>query len=208
MSTVVGAYTERYNVVLTRIDTQLRGFLEEVFGSSDYVCKISTRPKKIASFMTKAAQARANGQPKYNDPLAEIQDQLGALIITRFLSDIPHVETVIDKTFRRIERQHLVPDSEYEFGYEGRHFILFLPTDISTHYQEDTYPEFFELQIKTLFQYAWSETYHAIGYKQNDKLTAEQRRLTAFVAAQAWGADRAVDELKRDFEAEREPDNA
>lgn len=201
MSTLIGTYTKRFNVVLSRIDAKLQEFLDSVFGSSSAVCKISTRPKNIDSFIKKAEQVNDDGKPKYADPLTEIQDQLGALVITRFLSDLDEVECIIDKTFRRIERQHITPESVYEFGYEGRHFILFLPTDITTHFEEDEYPEFFELQVKTLFQYAWSETNHAMGYKQNSKLTAEQKRLTAFVAAQSWGADRAVDELKREFEA-------
>lgn len=200
MSTLVSTYTERFNVVLKQLDGRLRDFLDEVFATSDFVCRISTRPKKITSFLKKAGQLDGVGQPKYVDPLTEIQDQLGALVITRFLSDIEQVEQVVDRTFRRIERQHITPESEYEFGYEGRHFILFLPTDITTHFEADEIPEFFELQVKTLFQYAWSETNHAMGYKQNSKLTFEQKRLTAFVAAQAWGADRAVDQLKRDFE--------
>jgi len=200
MSTLVGTYTERFNVVLEPLDRQLREFLDETFGSLSVVCRIATRPKKIASFMNKAGQLNEEAKPKYADPLSEIQDQLGALLITRFISDIDQVESVIDKTFRRIERQHIVPESEYEFGYEGRHFILFLPTDITTHFEGNEIPEFFELQVKTLFQYAWSETNHAMGYKQNSKLTSDQKRLTAFVAAQAWGADRAVDELKCEFE--------
>lgn len=208
MSKLVGVYTERYNVVLKDIAIRLQSFLEELFSSSDQVCKISTRPKRIDSFIKKAEKVLANGQQKYSEPLSDIQDQIGALVITRFLSDIPHVESSIGNTFRRIERQHIAPDSEYEFGYEGRHYILFIPTDITTSYKPDTFPDFFELQIKTLFQYAWSETNHAIGYKQNAKLSYEQRRLSAFVSAQAWGADRAVDELKCGFEADEESTNA
>ena len=56
-------------------------------------------------------------------------------------------------------------------------------------------PEFFELQIKTLFQHAWSETHHDLGYKTRRKLTSDERRQIAFTAAQAWGADKIFDEL-------------
>ena len=199
VSSVTSRYTQRFNLVLKRLDVELREFLENLVGESEFVCKISTRPKKISSFIKKAEQVCEDGQLKYVDPLSEIQDQIGALIVTRFLSDVSFVEASIHRMLRRIERRVIEPESEYEFGYVGRHFILFLPTDITSHFEGEDFPDFFELQIKTLFQYAWSETNHAIGYKRHDELSPEQKRLTSYVAAQAWGADRAVEELRSEF---------
>lgn len=54
---------------------------------------------------------------------------------------------------------------------------------------------FFELQIKTLFQHAWSESEHDLGYKPTTTLSSDQKRRLAFTAAQAWGADQIFDEL-------------
>jgi putative GTP pyrophosphokinase len=91
-----------------------------------------------------------------------------------------------------------VPESENEFGYEGRHFILFVPQDVvDESVGADESLEFFELQIKTLFQHAWSEAEHDLGYKPLSTLTSEQKRRLAFTAAQAWGADLIFDELHR-----------
>ena len=91
-----------------------------------------------------------------------------------------------------------MPESEREFGYEGRHFILFVPEDLidDTVSREESV-ELFELQIKTLFQHAWSEAEHDLGYKSSVKLTSDQNRRLAFTAAQAWGADRIFDEMFR-----------
>jgi putative GTP pyrophosphokinase len=64
----------------------------------------------------------------------------------------------------------------------------------------DTIPDFFELQIKTLFQHAWSEAHHDLGYKQepgSTPLTSEEKRKLAYTSAQAWGADHMFDELFR-----------
>ena len=62
-------------------------------------------------------------------------------------------------------------------------------------------PGFFELQVKTLFQHAWSEAEHDLGYKPGVKpLTPDETRRLAFTSAQAWGADHIFDELFRERE--------
>jgi len=194
MSTLASQYTERFNVFLKPIAAELEAFLAPIFSDKAFVCRVATRPKAIDSFLDKAERTE-DGTPKYTDPLNQIQDQIGALIVTRFPSDFDDVTSLVEQYFRRIEKISIQPDSEYEFGYVGQHYVLFLPSDVSTKYSPQSDIEFFELQIKTLFQYAWSETNHVIGYKRLASLTPDQRRLSAYVAAQAWGADRAVDEL-------------
>src|SRR5262249_20308452 len=132
------------------------------------------------------------------DPLNQIQDQVGARIVTFYASDVERVRLEIEKYFKYIESKKIVPESESEFGYEGRHFILFVPTDLLDEtLGSDDAVEFFELQIKTLFQHAWSEAEHDSGYKRSGELTSDQKRRLAFTAAQAWGADQIFDEMYR-----------
>ncbi|MCL5802016.1 MAG: hypothetical protein M1283_05805, partial [Gammaproteobacteria bacterium] len=66
--------------------------------------------------------------------------------------------------------------------------------------KDDDVPNLFELQIKTLFQHAWAEAEHDLGYKTSNSLTSLQKRKIAFTAAQAWGADQIFDELYRELE--------
>jgi ppGpp synthetase/RelA/SpoT-type nucleotidyltranferase len=90
----------------------------------------------------------------------------------------------------------MVPESPSEFGYEGKHYVLFLPKDLLTpELPREDCPTFFELQIKTLFQHAWAQADHDLAYKPPEELTRDQKRKIAFTAAQAWGADLVFDEL-------------
>jgi len=192
---LIHSYTARFNSELKRAAIGLDSFLEDTFRGEDSVCFIRTRAKSIARFMKKAERIEGDGSPRYDDPINQIQDQIGGLIVTRFLSDVVQLKNIVKDSFTGIETMRHEPESEFEFGYIGEHFILFLPLDVTSEIQDYCGPDFFELQIKTLFQYAWSETNHAIGYERPHDLNREQRRITAYIAAQAWGADRAVDEL-------------
>jgi len=64
---------------------------------------------------------------------------------------------------------------------------------------------FFELQIKTLFQHAWSEAEHDLGYKPTTVLSHDQKKRLAFTAAQAWGADQVFDELYKQIDLAGDP---
>jgi ppGpp synthetase/RelA/SpoT-type nucleotidyltranferase len=118
------------------------------------------------------------------------------------LDDVEKVSTVIDSYYRRIELKELVPESLNEFGYVGKHYILAFPEDLFADSADRTkHPQFFELQIKTLFQHAWSEAEHDLGYKPEEPLTPLQHRQVAFTAAQAWGADHLFSTLHGELQA-------
>ena len=176
------------------IEQQLRGYLE----GTPHVDRVSARAKSVDRFVAKASKIE-NGSPKYSDPLSQIQDQIGVRVVSFYLSDVECISSLIERYYRPIESKSLVPDSEWEFGYFGRHFILLMPTDVIDDSDEGVrMPEFFELQIKTLFQHAWSEANHDLGYKPGTKpLTADEKRQLAFTAAQAWGADRIFEDLSK-----------
>ena len=118
------------------------------------------------------ALKKVNQIPKYSDPLNQILDQIGARVVTFYTSDVEVIAKEINRYFHSIENKILVPDGESEFGYIGQHFILLLPSDVLAGFNDDdNLPQFFELQIKTLFQHAWSEAEHDLGYKTTSQLT-------------------------------------
>jgi len=197
MTSLKDTYTLRREKILVPLAARVEDHLKNLLGSFARIDHISARAKSVDRFLGKAAKLE-NGKPKYEDPLNQIQDQVGARIVTFYASDVERIRLEIEKYFKYIESQKIVLESEKEFGYEGRHFILFVPEDlIDDTVSRDESVELFELQIKTLFQHAWSEAEHDLGYKPSVKLTSDQNRRLAFTAAQAWGADQIFDEMFR-----------
>ena len=195
MTSLQDAYEARRKQMLLPLAGHLETYLKSVFDGCKRIDRISVRAKSVERFIAKA-EKETGGKRKYDDPLTQIQDQLGARIVTFYKSDVDKLTAEVAKYFRHIESVQIVPDSESEFGYEGRHFILFIPRDIfDDEIKEDESITFFELQIKTLFQHAWSEAEHDLGYKPTTVLSRDQKKRLAFTAAQAWGADQIFDEL-------------
>jgi len=201
MTSLRDIYETRREQMLLPLASRLEAHLKDVFVGNQRIDRISVRAKNVDRFVAKAKK-EIEGKRKYSDPFTQIQDQLGARIVTFYKSDVEKLTTEVMKYFRHIESRQIVPDSASEFGYEGRHFILFVPRDVfDDEVKEDNSITFFELQIKTLFQHAWSEAEHDLGYKPSTLLSGDQKRRLAFTAAQAWGADQIFDELYRQIES-------
>ncbi|MDH7973525.1 RelA/SpoT domain-containing protein [Sphingomonas sp. AR_OL41] len=190
-------YRARYQSVLASLAVELQAFIEDILKGEPRIDRVSARPKEIARFLKKAENIDLDGNPKYAHPMHQIQDQVGARIIVFYKSDVQRISEILLKYLRPTETKDLVPNSEWQFGYFGRHFVCLFPREIiNPDWPVEQIPEFFELQIKTLFQHAWSEANHDLGYKpEGGELTGDQLRMLAYTSAQAWGADRAFDEL-------------
>lgn len=193
-------YAVRLKSVLEPLSARLQEYLEKLVAEFPRIDRISVRAKSVESFLRKAAKVDKSGAPKYTEPLSEIQDQIGARVTTFYLRDVESVQKIVEGYFGPIEKCRKEPESHSEFGYEGYHYILFLPDDVFTaELLASEAPKYFELQIKTLFQHAWSESAHDLIYKPDVQLTRDQYRRGAFTAAQAWGADRIFDELAEEL---------
>lgn len=195
--TLKESYKARYDNVLVPLALRLQSELSEWLASEPRIDRISARPKSVERFLAKAAK-KENGQPKYDDPLNQIQDQIGARIIVFYQTDVARIEQSIRNYLRPIEFKMMLPESQWSFGYFGRHFIFLFPTHMADDPQLDQsmVPICFELQIKTLFQHAWSEANHDLGYKPGEnELDQDDERSLAFTSAQAWGADKIFSEL-------------
>lgn len=192
-------YTERLTKALIPISKCLESELRATLKDFPRIDRISARPKSIDSFLGKSAKVE-NGKPKYSDPINQIQDQIGVRIITFYLEDVNLVSEYVYPYYRPIEAKEHIPDSEREFGYFGKHFIFLIPDELKpSKIPKSLVPNFFELQVVTLFQHAWSEAEHDLSYKPTCKLSKDQLRRIAFTAAQAWGADMIFNELQKEI---------
>lgn len=195
-------YSDRFPS-LEKVARRLEEYVADLLVDCQHIDRISARAKDPDRFQAKAAKRNDDGKPRYTAPLDQIQDQIGARVIVYYKHDVKLIGDALEKYFRHVERQNLVPDSEWEFGYFGRHWIYVLPGDVVPEEVDGSdLPDFFELQVKTLFQHAWSEAEHDLGYKTLKRLTSDQKRRFAYSSAQAWGADRVFDELRNELIAE------
>jgi ppGpp synthetase/RelA/SpoT-type nucleotidyltranferase len=161
--------------------------------------QISGRAKSIERFKIKALKKLDNEIFKYENPLIEIQDQIGIRIVTFYLSDVEYISKIILDFYESIEELDKHPDRYDAFSYTGKHFILFIPDEDKKWGERGNMPSFFELQIKTMFQHAWAESEHDLNYKTKNELSGEDKRLLAFSAAQAWGADNVFNQLSEKY---------
>jgi putative GTP pyrophosphokinase len=201
--TLEESYRKRHDSVLLPLAQSLEKLLKDYFADVPRIDRVTTRAKSLQRFLQKAEKIE-NEQNKYSDPLNQIQDQIGARIVTYYFDDVDRISEVVETYFRPIELKTIVPDSESEFGYFGKHYILIIPEDLITEdIEKSEAPCFFELQIKTLFQHAWGEANHDLGYKADRQLSSDEKRKIAFTSAQAWGADMIFNELSRKAEEEK-----
>lgn len=201
-------YEARFNN-LVKVAVKLEQLIVEYLDATPNIDRISCRAKDPARFAEKAGRLNSCGQLRYQDPTTQIQDQIGARVIVLYPEGVNAVLAELDEWFKPVEETVHEPVSPSAFGYFGEHRIyplpnLIVPEDVDT----TELPRFFELQVKTGFQHAWSEAEHDLRYKSNTTLTDEQNRQFALAAALAWEADqvfaRLVNELSK-MEGYRNP---
>lgn len=202
MKSPVDIYRERYDSFLQDLARNLQGLILSHVADVPRIDGVIARAKEPDHFAVKADKTGPRGGKRYRRPLTEIQDQIGARVIVLYLDTVEIVSERLEAYFQPIEETALVPESNWEFGYFGKHYVMALPGDVvPAGVPIEDAPRFFELQIKTLFQHAWSESNHDLGYKAIVELSSDQQRHLAFGAAQAWGADHGFESLRQQLDA-------
>lgn len=195
MSELRDRYLERLGM-LDHVARRLDADLQEHFEGRAHIDRISIRVKDVDSFVEKAAGER-HGKP-YEEPLAEVEDQIAGRILVLFTSDLGPTDEHLGKLLNRVEVEYKRPDSWNQFDYESLHGVYAIPpTYLPEEWEEqEDMPGTLEMQIRTLFQHAYAEPQHDLGYKPGAALTPVLTRELAWVAASSWGADHALDRVR------------
>lgn len=170
-------YKVRFETILNPLAVAVENQLKAYLVGVDRIDRVCARPKSVKKFIGKAGKLH-EGSLKYREPLRQIQDQIGARIVTFYNTDVETVAPLVTQYYSKREFTSHVPESESEFGYEGKHFILNIPRDLyPATFDIDLMPDVFELQVKTLFQHAWAEAEHDLAYKPEVELDTNDKRL-------------------------------
>jgi putative GTP pyrophosphokinase len=190
------AYRDRLPL-LRALAQNLERAVGEHLDGLPHIDRIAFRAKSEASYLAKVYDRRVH--PPYAAPLLEVEDQVAGRVTVFFLDDVELVKERLRRLFGEVEIAERRPESVTEFDYEGFHGIYNIPPQCKPEAWERRenrdLPATFELQVRTLFQHAWAEPQHDIAYKPLVRLTFDERRKVAWVAASAWGADHAYSRL-------------
>jgi putative GTP pyrophosphokinase len=187
------AYDERLPFLLTLRDN-LQAKAEQALDRVPHIDRISFRVKDAGSFARKCLPE--DRRTAYEHPLVEVEDQVGGRVLVFFPHDLGVVERRLKDWFRgTVEESRRRPANAAEFGYESDHYVMVIDEHLKPlgWKERSDLPVTFELQIRTLFMHAWAEPQHDLGYKGTEQ-SEDQTRLQAWVAASAWGADRAFED--------------
>src|ERR1019366_7415109 len=98
-SKILNSYTEILPVLET-ISQSLEQELENRVGNEKHVDRVICRCKTVDSFMKKAEKINDRGEYKYQVPLKEIQDKIGARIVVYYKSDIEPIRKIVTDYFK------------------------------------------------------------------------------------------------------------
>jgi putative GTP pyrophosphokinase len=189
------AYEERLPL-LQELAANLEHETRRQFDGIPHIDRISFRAKGVESFLDKVLERRI--EPPYEQPLIEVEDQVGGRILVFFISDVDPARAQAERVFTPVEAVLRRPETYNVFDYESFHAIYGIPPPMkpASWDNRDDLPRTFELQIRTLFQHAYAEPQHDLAYKPEAPPSDEIRRELAWVAASGWGADQALERMR------------
>jgi ppGpp synthetase/RelA/SpoT-type nucleotidyltranferase len=116
--TLADDYQDRFVTALSPIAEALEQQLRSYLSEESHIDRISARAKSVDRFLSKAKKL-VDGVAKYSDPLNQIQDQVGARVITFYVSDIETISKVIENYYRLVETRTIVPERVNDFDTAG-----------------------------------------------------------------------------------------
>jgi putative GTP pyrophosphokinase len=193
-----------YRPLVERLENLVKEILDKE--AIEYV-HIEARLKKFKSFKEKIVRK------KYRKP-EEVTDLAGVMIVGSVLSNAELISKKIKsgKEFRidwDKSEDHLIKLAEDRVGYRGKNYVAIFREEAIRN--TDEYKKFkdlrFEIQIKTLLDYAWGKIEHDRNYKTADELLekGDVRRRFKLAAGALEVVDNEFDRLSKETELVADP---
>jgi putative GTP pyrophosphokinase len=132
---------------------------------------VTSRVKTIES-LSRKAQAK-----ELEDPLAELQDLVGARVVVLFLSDLPRLDEIIRQAFDVHSSDDKIASGDpSSFGYMSVHYQASLGSQHQGPRYDGLEGQSFEIQARTVVMDAWANVSHYLDYKGASSVPEDLRR--------------------------------
>jgi len=158
-----------------RLGKCVEKYLREHIYELEILPEISTRVKDLLSIIRKIKKKKREN-PSYD--FQDLRDKLGVRIICNFSQDMDKVDAFLQKHFdvKKVEYKKDTLDHN-RLDYISNHYdVSIKPTIGFFKRHKDLGTLIFEIQVRTLNQHAWSNTSHAISYKQEAEISPLLKR--------------------------------
>ena len=195
-----------YNELRPKIEELINQILcdEGRIKGKEYVL-VDSRVKSRQSFLEKMLKKDDEGERKYTNPI-KITDLIGLRIVCYLLSNVKDIHPLIDRHFEIDNCETKMPEvrlGEDKVGYRSINYIVALRDKTLS---DPKYQEFegclFEIQVKTILDFAWQEIEHDRAYKKGFEFDANSgipRRFN-LLAGLLEVADNEFDTLSKQVE--------
>lgn len=135
------------------------------------VAHIFGRAKTSASFKEKIERKR------YENPLKDITDLAGVMVVCYYEADLPIIATIIRSAFQVHEHIDKTGDLGVDkMGYHGAHFVITLGSNYSGARYDGITELSCEVQVRTVLQDTWALISHHLIYKDESSIPERLRR--------------------------------
>jgi putative GTP pyrophosphokinase len=162
---------------------QRKPLLEQLASEAAFTLDTLTRRKKIK---THSVSSRVKTLESINkkakdkeieNPLEELDDTVGVRVVVLFLSDLPHLDDLIQSSFSVISSENKVTESDpSSFGYMSVHYVVTLDDSHSGPRYDELKGIPIEIQTRTVVMDAWANVSHYLDYKGASSIPKDLRK--------------------------------
>jgi ppGpp synthetase/RelA/SpoT-type nucleotidyltranferase len=132
---------------------------------------VTSRVKTLASIAKKAKDK------DLDDPMADMDDLVGARMVVLFLSDLPRLDSLVRESFNIESSDNKIESADpATFGYMSVHYVGTLGDEYSGPRYDRVKDLRFEIQTRTVVMDAWANVSHYLDYKGDSTIPEELRK--------------------------------